>query len=72
MLRHFLALQEELTTTENKVSFSRQFYNDQVLKFNTRIESVPTNIIAGMFGFKQAEFFEIEEAAEREAPKVKF
>lgn len=70
--QNFLALQEELTTTENKVSFSRQFYNDQVLQFNTRIESVPTNIIAGMFGFKQAEFFEIEEAAEREVPKVKF
>ncbi len=70
--QNFLALQEELTTTENKVSFSRQFYNDQVLKFNTRIESVPTNIIAGMFNFKQAEFFEVEVAAEREVPKVKF
>ena len=70
--QNFLALQEELTTTENKVSFSRQFYNDQVLQFNTRIESVPTNIIAGMFNFKQAEFFEIEVAAEREVPKVKF
>ena len=70
--QNFLALQEELTTTENKVSFSRQFYNDQVLQFNTRIESVPTNIIAGMFGFKQAEFFEIEVAAEREVPKVEF
>jgi LemA protein len=70
--QNFLALQEELTTTENKVSFSRQFYNDQVLQFNTRIESVPTNIIANMFGFKQAEFFEIEVATEREVPKVKF
>ena len=70
--QNFLALQEELTTTENKVSFSRQFYNDQVLLFNTKIESVPTNIIAGMFNFKQAEFFEIEEPKEREAPKVKF
>jgi LemA protein len=70
--QNFLALQEELTTTENKVGFSRQFYNDQVLQFNTRIESVPTNIIANMFGFKQAEFFEIETPAEREVPKVKF
>ncbi|UCF64094.1 MAG: LemA family protein [bacterium] len=70
--QNFLALQEELTTTENKVSFSRQFYNDQVLQFNTRIESVPTNIIANMFGFKQSEFFEIEVATEREVPKVKF
>jgi LemA protein len=70
--QNFLALQEELTTTENKVGFSRQFYNDQVQQFNTRIESVPTNIIANMFNFKQAEFFEIEVAAEREAPQVKF
>ena len=70
--QNFLALQEELTTTENKVGFARQFYNDQVLQFNTRIESVPTNIIANMFGFKQAEFFEIEVASEREVPKVKF
>lgn len=70
--QNFLALQEELTTTENKVGFSRQFYNDQVLKYNTRIESVPTNIIANMFGFKPSDFFEVETAAEREAPKVKF
>jgi LemA protein len=70
--QNFLALQEELTTTENKVSFSRQFYNDQVQRFNTKIESVPTNIMANMFNFKQAEFFEIEVAAEREAPQVKF
>jgi LemA protein len=54
------------------VGFARQFYNDQVQQFNTRIESVPTNIIANMFNFKQAEFFEIEVAAEREAPQVKF
>jgi LemA protein len=70
--QNFLSLQEELSSTENKVSFSRQFYNDQVLAFNTKIESVPTNIIAGKFNFKQAEFFEIETPAEREAPKVQF
>jgi LemA protein len=70
--QNFLSLQEELTTTENKVGFSRQFYNDEVLKFNTKIESVPTNIIAGMFGFKQSDFFEIEEPTERKVPKVKF
>jgi LemA protein len=70
--QNFLSLQEELASTENKVSFSRQFYNDQVLGFNTKIESVPTNIIAGMFNFKQAEFFEIETPAERQAPKVQF
>lgn len=70
--QNFLSLQEELASTENKVSFSRQFYNDQVLGFNTKIESVPTNIIAGMFNFKQAEFFEIETPSERQAPKVQF
>jgi LemA protein len=70
--QNFLSLQEELTSTENKVSFSRQNYNDQVLVFNTKVESVPTNIIAGMFNFKQAEFFEIEDTEERKAPKVQF
>ena len=70
--QNFLSLQEELSSTENKVSFSRQFYNDQVLVLNTKVESVPTNIIAGMFGFKQAEFFEIEDSEERKAPKVQF
>lgn len=70
--QNFMSLQEELSSTENKVAFARQFYNDQVQTFNTKIESVPTNIIANMFNFKQAEFFEIETAAEREAPKVQF
>jgi len=70
--QNFLSLQEELSSTENKVGFARQFYNDQVQTFNTKIESVPSNIIAGMFNFKQAEFFEIEAPAEREAPKVQF
>jgi LemA protein len=70
--QNFLSLQEELASTENKVGFSRQFYNDQVLAFNVKIESVPSNNIANMFGFKQAEFFEIEEPTEREVPKVEF
>jgi len=70
--QNFLALQEELTSTENKVSFARQFYNDQVMKYNTRLQSFPTNLVAGMFGFKPEEFFELEAAAEREAPKVSF
>jgi LemA protein len=70
--QNFLALQEELTSTENKVGFARQSYNDQVQAFNIKIESVPSNIIANMFNFKQAEFFEIETPAEREAPKVQF
>jgi LemA protein len=70
--QNFLALQEELTSTENKISFSRQFYNDSVLKYNNQTQMVPSNIVAGMFGFKAGEFFEVTLAAEREAPKVSF
>ncbi len=70
--QNFLALQEELTSTENKISFSRQNYNDQVLYYNNKIQMFPSNIVAGMFGFKQEEFFEIEIPAEREVPKVSF
>ncbi len=69
---NFLQIQEELTSTENKIGFARQFYNDETMKFNTKIEMFPSNIVAGMFNFKQAEFFEIEEAKEREVPKVSF
>ncbi len=70
--QNFLALQEELTSTENKISFSRQFYNDQVMGYNTAIQTVPRNIVAGIGGFTASEFFEIKEATEREAPKVDF
>jgi LemA protein len=70
--QNFLALQEELTSTENKISYARQAYNDQVLFYNNKIEVFPSNIIAGMFNFKQSEFFEIEDAGERQAPKVDF
>lgn len=70
--QNFLALQEELTSTENKISFARQAYNDATMQFNNRIEMFPSNIVAGVFSFKQAEFFEIEEAAERAVPKVSF
>ncbi len=70
--QNFLALQEELTATENKISFSRQNYNDQVLFYNNKIQMFPSNIMAGMFGFKQEEFFEIEEPSERQVPKVSF
>jgi LemA protein len=70
--QNFLALQEELTSTENKISFSRQFYNDSVLKYNNKTHMVPSNIVASMFGFKAGEFFEVTLAAEREAPKVSF
>jgi len=62
-------LQEELTSTENKIAFSRQFYNDSVMRFNTAIQKIPANIVAGVSGFKAEEFFEIEET-EREVPKV--
>jgi LemA protein len=70
--QNFLALQEELTSTENKISFSRQFYNDSVLKLNNKIQMFPSNIIAGMFSFKTGEFFETTATEEREAPKVSF
>jgi len=70
--QNFLALQEELTSTENKISFSRQSYNDQVLFYNNKIQMFPSNIIAGMFKFIEEEFFEIEDEKEREVPKVGF
>jgi LemA protein len=65
-------LMEELTSTENKVSFSRQAYNDSVMVYNTQREVFPSNIIAGMFNFAAAELFVVEKAEEREAPKVAF
>lgn len=68
----FLRLQEEVASTENKVAFSRQFYNDSVMTFNTRREVFPTNIIANMFNFARREFFEVKDEAQREAPQVKF
>jgi len=69
---NFLGLQEELTSTENRIGFARQFYNDSVQNFNNRTQMFPTNIVAGMFGFKAAEFFELKEVEQREAPKVQF
>jgi LemA protein len=63
-------LQEELSATENKVGFARQFYNDIATKFNTAQQVFPTNIFAGMFGFKPSELFEITDAADREVPAV--
>lgn len=69
---NFLQLQEELTSTENKISFARQYYNDETMRFNTTVEQFPSNVIANMFNFEQAEFFEIEEPAQREVPKVSF
>ena len=70
--QNFLALQEELTSTENRISFSRQFYNDSVLKYNNKTHVFPSNIVARMMGFKEDSFFEVTLAAEREAPRVSF
>jgi LemA protein len=70
--QNFLNLQEELTATENRIAFSRQAYNDQVLLYNNKIQMFPSNIIAGMFSFKEWEFFELEDESEREVPKVDF
>jgi LemA protein len=70
--QNFLSLQEELTSTENKISFSRQYYNDSVLRYNNKTEMFPSNIIASMSGFKRSEFFETQTTEEREAPKVSF
>jgi LemA protein len=69
---NFIELMEQLKDTENKISFSRQFYNDIVMKYNNQIELFPSNIVAGMFSFKAAEFFEVTKSEEREAVKVKF
>ncbi len=69
---NFLALQEQLASTENKISFARQFYNDSVMTYNNKIQMFPSNFMATMFHFTMAESFEVEEAAEREAPKVSF
>jgi LemA protein len=65
-------LTEELTSTENKVSFARQAYNDSVMVYNTARETFPNVIFAGMFGFLPAELFKIEDPTERNAPQVKF
>ena len=71
--QNMLALQEELTSTENKVSFARQGYNDAVMGYNTKRESFPDNLFAGMFGFGPAELLQATETAEqRKAPQVKF
>ena len=67
-----MALMEELTSTENKVAFARQAYNDSVMAYNTQRETFPTNMIAGPFNFGPAELFVIEKPEEKEAPKVSF
>ncbi len=70
--QNMMQLQEELTATENKIAFARQYYNDSVYRYNTKREVVPSNIIAGMFTFKPADLFEIELPEEREPVKVQF
>jgi len=70
--QNMMSLQEELSSTENKVAFSRQAYNDAVMRYNTARETFPNVIFAGMFNFHQADLFEIEEVQQREAPQVSF
>lgn len=69
---NFLNLQEELSSTENRIGFARQHYNDTVARYETARQSIPSNIVAGAFNFKKLEYFVLEEAAQREAPKVSF
>ncbi|MGY8753143.1 MAG: LemA family protein [Phycisphaerales bacterium] len=69
---NMLQVQEELTSTENRVAFSRQAYNDTVLAYNNKREMFPSNIVAGVFGFKFAQSWELDDEAARDAPKVSF
>jgi LemA protein len=69
---NFLSLQEELSTTENKVSFSRQFYNDNVRSLNTAVKTVPTSFFAGLAKVSARQFYEIENPTDRNVPNVKF
>ena len=70
--QNFLDVQEELKSTENKIAFARQSYNDQTLFFNNKIQMFPSNIVAGMFTFNKEEFFELEDPSEKAVPKVAF
>ncbi|UCH30452.1 MAG: LemA family protein [Myxococcales bacterium] len=70
--QNMMQLSEELSSTENKIAFARQAYNDAVMRYNNKCEMVPSNIVAGMFGFQRAEFFEVEDEAQREPVKVQF
>ncbi len=69
---NFGQLQEELSSTENKIAFSRQHYNDTVSQYNSTLQTFPTNIVGNSFGFERRDFFEMEDAAQREAPQVSF
>ena len=70
--QNFRDLQENLTATEDKIAFARRFYNGNVRDYNTGLQTFPTNILAGMFGFTAEQYFELTDAKEREAPKVSF
>jgi LemA protein len=70
--QNFLSLQEELSSTENRIAFSRQAYNDAVLILNNKVEMFPSNIVAGSFAFKKETFFEVKDASEKAVPKVGF
>ncbi|MCD6193882.1 MAG: LemA family protein [Candidatus Aminicenantes bacterium] len=70
--QNFLMLQEELAGTESKIAYARQFYNDMVMKFNTKLQVFPSNLIARIFNFAEKDYFEIEESAAREPVKVSF
>jgi LemA protein len=69
---NFLSLQEELSTTENKVSFARQFYNDNVRSLNTAVKTIPTSLFAGLAKVTEREFYEVEDPQDRNVPKVTF
>ncbi|MFY9201666.1 MAG: LemA family protein [Methanosarcina flavescens] len=69
--QNFMQLQKDLMETENKIAYSRQFYNDTVMKYNISIQTIPKNIVASLMGFKKKDLFETQQA-ERETPKVKF
>jgi len=69
---NFLSLQEELSTTENKVSFARQFYNDNVRSLNTAVKTIPSSFFAGIAKVTEREFYEVEDPQDRNAPKVTF
>jgi LemA protein len=70
--QNMMQLSEELSTTENKIAFARQSYNDAVMRYNNKCEMVPSNLVASTFGFKRAEFFEVEGQGERAPVKVQF
>ena len=70
--QNMLALQEELGSTENRVAYARQFYNDSVMEYNTARQTIPTSFFAGAFGFGPEELFQLEDPAERAVPRVQF